>query len=354
MPQNDEILFTFFGLSLSPRRRSRVSEIKFGLNNKNKLLKLIFGNEKIYSQQAVPRKAFLLRDIKDERYPYESQYKTFEMDRRWEEHDVVDVTPRGLIFKIREWYAYFDQAKKEWDYTRTIDLTPRKHNIDQTNRDRLEQRGKVVEHFWRHLPRRVRSKVRLFGFVPFDGILIIDEKGDLKFDDPHLFIDFGAHGPFQYTVPNLVTEREAFADFDDLKRISVFPKQYPEPQRGKIVDVDQLKLNTEALRTLRYIRGAATIYVFERDALGLSEDDLIRIPKDESDRNSSEKHAEVTHISESTVDEILKVEGSHFRSYLENSAERKLEGSELVAIYELHQVWILDNKSFYTGDESAL
>ena len=37
LPENDEILFTFFGISLSPRRRARTSEIKFGINNKNDL-----------------------------------------------------------------------------------------------------------------------------------------------------------------------------------------------------------------------------------------------------------------------------------------------------------------------------
>ena len=34
LPENDEALFTFFGISLSPRRRTRTAEIKFNINNK--------------------------------------------------------------------------------------------------------------------------------------------------------------------------------------------------------------------------------------------------------------------------------------------------------------------------------
>ena len=43
-PKNDRILFTFFGISLVSRRRSRSTEIRFAVTNKNKLYR-IFGDE---------------------------------------------------------------------------------------------------------------------------------------------------------------------------------------------------------------------------------------------------------------------------------------------------------------------
>src|SRR3990167_10722344 len=43
MPKNDRILFTFFGISFSSKKRSRSSEIRFVVNNKNKLIKILAG-----------------------------------------------------------------------------------------------------------------------------------------------------------------------------------------------------------------------------------------------------------------------------------------------------------------------
>ncbi len=94
LPDNDEVLFTFFGISLSPRRRTRTAEIKLAINNKNKLLRLFFGNDGLSGQTGSlyrPR-TILLRDIKDEHYPYSEEYPDFDKIRRWEEHEAIEVT----------------------------------------------------------------------------------------------------------------------------------------------------------------------------------------------------------------------------------------------------------------------
>jgi hypothetical protein len=162
LPQNDDILFTFFGLSHSPRRRSRTTEIKFAINNKNKLQKLLFGSG-TPTESVSGHRGFLLRDIKDTEYPRESAYKDFEKNRRWEEHDIIHLTPEGVWFKRRTWYAYRDPIKNEWGFTRAVDLTPRKHNLDAANRARLEDEGKAVEQFWRRLPLAHQAKLNVFG-----------------------------------------------------------------------------------------------------------------------------------------------------------------------------------------------
>ena len=41
LPKNDRILFTFFGVSYVSRRRSRATEIRFGVTNKNRLYKIL-------------------------------------------------------------------------------------------------------------------------------------------------------------------------------------------------------------------------------------------------------------------------------------------------------------------------
>ena len=43
-PKNDRILFAFFGISLTTRRRSRTTEIRAAVNVKNKLRRVLGDN----------------------------------------------------------------------------------------------------------------------------------------------------------------------------------------------------------------------------------------------------------------------------------------------------------------------
>ncbi|MFH1935738.1 MAG: hypothetical protein ABIN18_29740 [Pseudomonadota bacterium] len=68
-PKNDHIFFTFFGISLVSRRKTRATEIRAVVSAKNKLLKL-FGEHP--NHQPV-----LMRDTNDVHYPYKAEYKDF-------------------------------------------------------------------------------------------------------------------------------------------------------------------------------------------------------------------------------------------------------------------------------------
>jgi hypothetical protein len=352
LPQNDEILFTFFGLSLSPRRRSRTAELKFNINNKNKILKLIFGRDELINQGVPRRKTFLLRDIKADHYPDRGEYPDFEKHRRWEEHVAVQVNAVGVFFKVRERYAYLDEAKKEWDFSTAIDLIPRKHNIDEANQARLEDEGKKAERFWRHLPRRFQAKLVLYGFVPFKDMLIIDDRGDPEYTDPHMFIDFGPHGPFQHDLANLVHNRGTMHEskFRDFKRARIFPSTFPDPSKGKIHDPDKLALNAGLTSSLEYLRGSATLYSFDGKLKALVEGSLIRIPQKHQD--GLEKHAEVTHVYDTIVGALLKEQGSeYYRSQLQSNAGRDVADSDKVTVYELHEVMLQGNHLLYLGND---
>jgi hypothetical protein len=353
LPQNDEILFTFFGLSLSPRRRSRTTELKFNINNKNKILKLIFGSAELIGQGVRGRKTFLLRDIKDEHYPYHRQYPDFEKYRRWEEHDAVEVSARDVVFKIRERYAYLDIEKKQWDFSRAVDLTLRKHNLDQSNQARVEDEGRRVEHYWRHLRRRFQAKFEAYGFVPFEDMLIIDDRGDPEYPDPHIFIDFGPNGPFQSGSARLVQNRTAYHErqFERFERVKIFPSTFPEPSKGVVCDVDKLGLSAEAARSIEHLRGSSTLYLFDDKQMNLVEGSLIRFP--EKERGSSERHAEVTHIYETTLAAILEPDREYYRSELQRIAGREIANSDKVVVYELHEVLLPFQSNYlrYTGSE---
>jgi hypothetical protein len=339
VPQNDEILFTFFGLSLSPRRRSRTTELKFTINNKNRNLKKIFGRDELYGQAVAQHKTFLLRDIKDEHYPYRDQYPDFDASRRWEEHDVEDITPKGVLFKVRERYAYLDQSKKQSDFAVAVDLTARKDNIDQANQARLEEVGNRAARFWRNLPRRLQAKLLVYGFVRFEDMLIIDERGDPEYTDPHIFLDFGSSGPFRYLYPILAQSQTRIGE-DELrqfKRVKIFPSRFPDPNKGEIHDLDKIALRAEHLVGLNILRGALTLYSFDDKLKVLTEGSIIRIPS--RNQNTSEKHAEATHIHHTTIGALVDEQKTEYlRAQLESYAGRGLADNDEVSAYERYEV----------------
>jgi hypothetical protein len=342
LPQNDEILFTFFGLSLSPRRRSRVTEIKFNINNKNKIQKLLFGSEAVQSN--VPRhKSFLLRDIKDTHYPDSTQHPDFEKHRRWEEHDAVHVTPTGTFFKVREWYAYLDKPKKLWDFTRAVDLTPRKHNIDAANRARLKDSGKKAERYWRHLPLWLQARFVFFGFVRFEDMLIIDDKGDAENTDPHIFVDFGQDGPFSYITANLQQGHYAIHgdDLSSYTKKDIFPSVFPDAKKGAVHELATFVLPEQVTRNLQYLSGSSTLYAFDGKMDAVAEGDMIHIPA--KDQNSSEKHAEITNVRNMTMSAILKEHGTdnaYWRQQLKEHAGRDINDADHVRACEMYSVML--------------
>ncbi len=341
LPENDEILFTFFGISLSPRRRTRTSKIKFIINSKNKMLKMLFAKEDSLDQGLRHPKSMLLRDIKDQHYPDRDQYKDFEKRQQWEEHEAVQLTPNGVIFKVREWYAYIDTHKREWDFTKAVDLMHRSHDLDKANKQRNQDFGKIVEHYWRHLPRRCQAKLEVYGCVKYEDMLIIDEKGDPYFAMPHLFIDFGdKEGPFAYTHANLLYAYQERIRSDELqhtyKKISVFPDTFPAPNRGKVYELDNLGLSGTSLQRIRNPHGTDVLYSSDGKLDVLSEGDLIHIPATEE--HGMDGHLEVTHVSKSTV--VAYAEGSENRmKELEEYAGRKVKKKDEMTIYEIIQVF---------------
>lgn len=106
MPKNDHLLFAFFGVSLATRKRSRSTEVRFAVNNKNKILRVLGNgsNSDIYTP-------VLVRDFEDNMYPFKTEYKDFDEHPRWREQLATGFHPRGLMLKIRKFYAYYDKDK---------------------------------------------------------------------------------------------------------------------------------------------------------------------------------------------------------------------------------------------------
>jgi Restriction endonuclease len=229
-PKNDRILFTFFGISLVTRRRSRSTEIRFAVNNKNKLFRVL--------GEQIGHSPVLFRDADDEHYPYKGNYKDFEKYPRWKEFEATEYHAHGLVAKIAERFAYIDRDKKEFDYTEHASLIFRQSVSHEEQQEQHEAR-QIVEDYWDHLPNRHKAHYVENGLVRFDEMLVVDDKGIEPHKFPHIFVEFKSdNGPFAGFFRYLEVSRgygepQTF-DIRDWKRVKKFPATFPEPSVGTI------------------------------------------------------------------------------------------------------------------------
>ncbi len=225
LPKNDHILFTAFGISLNARRRSKKTEIKFALNNKNKIFR-IWG---VPDSRYLEHKPALIRDFNDENYPYEGEYSDFDKNPRWFECMPSQYGALGVWFHRRNYYAYVDEEKKEFDFFENVDLLQRQSDMrlgkDEQKDRELETQ---VKEFWQRLSIKNQAQFSIDGLIEFKDILIIDDKGDYLYNFPHVFVEFNKHGnrAFSRYLYIFKTNKHDFHLEDDYKRIKIFPKQF--------------------------------------------------------------------------------------------------------------------------------
>jgi len=336
MPKNDYILFTFFGVSLVTRKRSKVSEIKFAVNNKNKLLRIL--------SEGVKRNHFykpiLIRDFKDNHYPWKEDYKDFDEKPRWKEYIFTAYHPLGLIILVYERYAFVDFKKKEWGFTESVNLV---NKLSERNKGRYSfDKQKKVEYFWRHLPMKNQAKLIVKGCVNFNDILIIDKEGDVLYDFPHIFVDFRPKkGPFDWTWSVLEVNGQKIEITEDFKKVDIFPSEFPAIKRGKIYENKSIEWDDETVRLFRDER-IRTLFDVEGKYNYLNPKDIIKI----SIKNlgsEEEIYAEVTHKYTTNVEKYLEDKNHNGSSFsmknIETQVRRKVKGKEKITIFELNKLW---------------
>ena len=101
-PKNDNLLFAYFGISLTIRRRSQATQIRAEIATKRKLKKLIDAG----------RTEMLVRDHVAENYPRALRDKP---PAKWRPYRMEEISHYGLIASISWFHAYLDPATGEWD-----------------------------------------------------------------------------------------------------------------------------------------------------------------------------------------------------------------------------------------------
>jgi hypothetical protein len=136
LPKNDRIMFTFFGVSLVSRRRSRSTEIRNTVTVKNILYKILGEPQREFNS------TILLRDINDIHYPFASEYVDFQERPRWIEREAFHHHPLGIIVRNRRCFAYVDRDRKEWDFFDRVKLL---YKRVETESERDDHHTAVVE-----------------------------------------------------------------------------------------------------------------------------------------------------------------------------------------------------------------
>lgn len=241
------------------------------------------------------------------------------------------MTARDVILKARERYAYYDQERNEWDFTPAVDLRPRRHDPRMTRQVVQDQKDLRVEAFWRHLRRNVQARLKVYGFVPYDEILVIDEKGDPLFPCPHAYLDFGDKGPFRGLAPSLSQGHREIGgnEIQTFKQTKVFPARFPAPPTKrnvhKWVDMGLPETIPSELRML---------YSFEGKLSSLKEWDIISRP---NPNGRHQEHLEITHVHESTV--RAEIAGAnHLKTLMTGFAGRDVRDDEAVVVFETCRV----------------
>jgi len=339
LPKNDYILFTFFGISLVSRRKSRSTEIRAVVNAKNKLFKLLGSHP---HHQPV-----LLRDTKDVHYPYKAKYKDFEKRPRWKECPAVEMHPLGLIVQVGKYFAFRDAIKKEWDYSDAINLVNRQ--VDNEEREMDHNLRQNVESFWEFFQKSHQAMLIVNGLVRFDSIVVIDGEGDSLHKFSHIYVDFqGNRGPFVGIYEYLEFGEHHHESLDGLQRAETFPKTFSRPRFGTIYRDKTISLNDRMRAFLKSGgRWMHSIYDCDDRLQFLNPGDVIGVEQTQ-DHDGKQVLIKITNKRQELAKDLLKGRDHDPMAtrVIEEQVGRSLKPNDTIVIYEFNIVyeWQMERK----------
>jgi len=297
MPKNDRILFAFFGISLASKKRTRVTEVRIAVNNKNKLWSILGkgGNFNSFGESHV-----LIRDVNDTHYPFEDECPGFDKLPRWKEYIACQFRAEGIRFHIREHFAYVNPEKKEWDYTPVVDLLYRESEEDRDDQQTLFELRQRVEDFWEHLPRANQAKFIVDGIVFYERFAFIDKLGDPLYKFPHLYVEYHPQAPFD-GYWEFIRNADLAVSREDYTRVEIFPKEFKHLPRGTVYRDRSISMAPQDLARLRH-NGRSVFFDLSNEYAFLKPRDVIQIASSGTKQETA--FAALTHRFESRVSEI--------------------------------------------------
>lgn len=221
-PENDHLLFAYFGFSLTIRRRSQRTDLRARLAMKRKAHRML--KDRVGA-------SLLLRSPDATNYPHADGLADFKKNPSWAVWAYRGMSHEGLQFCVERYAAYLSDDGKSWDAAMAVnDAKSHLQDDPWSGVDRYDEKRQPIFEFWNDIPEFNRAWFEVVGVVPFDQILDIDDLGDEYVQAPHVFVPFasGENGPFKKFVAQVETigrwDRRSFQPGDRSDgRIEHFP-----------------------------------------------------------------------------------------------------------------------------------
>ena len=221
-PENDHLLFAYFGISLTIRRRSQRADLRAKLVMKRKAARLLKKYENSH---------LLLRPLETPTYPDPRDVRDLETgEPPWFVRQYRGLSHEGLLFCVRKYFAYLHDDGTQWDAAMTLnDVRASPHEDPwQREEDDYELRSRIRDA-WSTLPKSNQAWLEVLAVIPFEDVLDIDELGDECFESPHIYVPFvdSKGGPFKIWYAKIETiesynTRTLYVPSKDVGRITVF------------------------------------------------------------------------------------------------------------------------------------
>lgn len=198
-PENDHLLFAYFGVSLTIRRRSQRADLRARLAMKRKANRVL----KDHSHASL-----LLRSPDATEYPYTGNFANFRKNPLWVVWPYRGMSHEGLKFCVERYFAYLSDDGKSWDAAMSVnDARSHSHQVPWLGEDRHDEKRRTIYEFWNKIPEPNQAWFEVVGLVPFEDILDIDDLGDEFVQAPHIYAPFvpGASGPFKGFIAEVET-----------------------------------------------------------------------------------------------------------------------------------------------------
>jgi len=195
-PENDGLLFAYFGISLVAKRRSKLQDLRHDLAIKRKLVRLLKVED---IEHAIKFEELLVRDIEDTQYPRHDEVPGFDQSDCPPWHVVIpDAFHHEGLFVKRFHYSGWVRDDGTWD---VLEHSRRSvsNMLGREYRRQLAEALGLEDEEWRayyhpeimdRVPEDERATFSELWILPLSSILMVDEFGDRAYAGPHLFCVF--------------------------------------------------------------------------------------------------------------------------------------------------------------------
>lgn len=223
LPKNDHLLFSYFGISLQVRRRSRRTEIRSQLAMKERL-------QNLFNKMNDPLRNYpvLIRDVSGDLFYAKEDVSRLVKAKKFHfvyYEGLSRQKPNCFQFQFKKYMAYMDDERQNWDVL-SPDVLEARLSLVKTPIVNGGVPGvtKAIKR-WLELPANNRFYIVVSVAMRCDRVVAVDEEGDIFFKGPHFFAETGPllfENRPSFVLQHFTKPHESYYP-ETCKRIEFFP-----------------------------------------------------------------------------------------------------------------------------------